>query len=131
MSEKPLDPALLAEKIQQAEAKLNKLAHEIEEIGQPAAQELSPRVTALKIEENALKRNFAESQQSAEPDPTKMQKIKTLLHHIEREESAVEHDAECLNQAALSSVTLAVPAGTHVVEFFRQGADRTAEKDGE
>lgn len=41
----------------------------------------------------------------------------------------MEHDAEYLNPAALSSLTLAVPAGTHVVQLFRQGADRSAETD--
>lgn len=130
MNKDPLDPAFLAQKISQSEAKLNRLEHEIEEIGQPAAQDLTSRMAALKIEENALKRNFAEARQSTEPDTGKLQKIDTLLRHIEQEESSVEHEAGYLNQAALSSVTLAVPAGTHVVELFRQGADRSAGNHG-
>lgn len=115
------DPSLLAEKILEAEAKLEKLEREIAEIGQPAAYELQRRLEALKIEGKALKRNFEESQLRGEPNSVRMEKIEALLHHIEREESSVEHAANFLHQAAPSSMTLAVEAGAHLVDFWRRG----------
>ncbi|MEX1048051.1 MAG: hypothetical protein WED15_00880 [Akkermansiaceae bacterium] len=130
MDTHPLAPSRLAQKINETDFKLQKLEQELEEIGQPAAQDLLPRLEALKIEENALKRNFGEALDMPDPNPVKLEKIDTLLRHIEREESSMQHDAEYLNQAALSSVTLALPAGAHVVELFRQGAERFAESPG-
>jgi hypothetical protein len=117
----PENPSPLAQKILEAEAKLERLAEEIAEIGQPAAFELSRRLEALRIEENALKRNFEESINRGEPDSVRMEKIEALLRHIEREEASVEHDADFLHQAAPSSMGLAVEAGAHMVDLAKRG----------
>ncbi|RYD30860.1 MAG: hypothetical protein EOP85_23365 [Verrucomicrobiaceae bacterium] len=117
----PEDPSLLARKIEEAEMKLERLELEIEEIGLPAGFELRRRLEALKIEERALKRNFEESRLRGEPDSTRMEKIEALLHHVEREESSVRHDADFLHQAAPSSMALAVQAGAHIVDLYRRG----------
>ena len=98
----------LGEKIAEADAKLAKLEKEIGIIGQPAAQDLTRRLDALKIEERALKRNFRESEGMAGQSPAKIEKITTLLHHIECEETSVEQDASFLSQAAPSSMILAI-----------------------
>lgn len=112
---------LLAAKIQEAENKLQSLQQIVAEIGLPAAQDLKSRVDALRIEANALKRNFEESQLHGDPNSLRMEKIETLLLHIEQQESSVEHEAEFLNHAAPSSVTLAVEAGSHLVDLYRRG----------
>jgi hypothetical protein len=124
MKSSPEDPSLLAEKILEAEAKLEKLEQEVEEIGQPAGRELRQRLDILRIEENALKRNFEESRRRGEPDSLRMAKIVALLRHIEDEESSVGHEADFLHQSAPSSVTLAVEAGSHLVEILRHGMKR-------
>ena len=118
------DPSLLAEKILEAEAKLERLEQEVGEIGQPAGHELRRRLEVLRIEENALKRNFEESRRRGEPDSLRMEKIEALLRHIEDEEFSVGHDADFLHQSAPSSVTLAVEAGSHLVEVLRHGMKR-------
>jgi hypothetical protein len=118
------DPSLLAEKILEAEAKLERLEQEVGEIGQPAGHELRRRLDVLRIEENALKRNFEESRRRGEPDSLRMEKIEALLRHIEDEEFSVGHDADFLHQSAPSSVTLAVEAGSHLVEVLRHGMKR-------
>lgn len=118
------DPSLLAEKILEAEAKLERLEQAVEEIGQPAGHELRRRLDVLRIEENALKRNFEKSRRHGEPDCIRMEKIEALLRHIEEEEFSVGHDADFLHQAAPSSVTLAVEAGSHLVEVLRHGMKR-------
>lgn len=117
------NPALAA-KILEAETKLGLLQQSVEEIGLPAAYDLKRRVDALKIEANALKRNFEESQLRGEPNSLRMEKIETLLDHIKREEASVEHEAEFLNHAAPSSVTLAVEAGAQLVDLYRRGVKR-------
>lgn len=114
----------LALKIQEAETKLENLEQQIAEIGQPAGQELLRRLDALKIEERALKRNFEESYSRGEPDSVRMVKIQALLHHIEREEEAVEHDAHFLHQAAPSSMTLAIQTGAQMVDLVGRGVKR-------
>ncbi len=118
------NPSPLAAKILEAELKLEKLEQEIAEIGQPAGQELQRRLEVLKIEEKALKRNFEESQLRGEPDSVRMEKIETLLRHIEREEDSVEHDADFLHQAAPSSMTYAVQAGAQVADLLGRGMKR-------
>lgn len=118
------DPSLLAEKILEAEAKLEKLEQAVAEIGQPAGHELRRRLDVLRIEENALKRNFEESRRRGEPDSVRMEKIEALLRHIEDEEFSVGHDADFLHQSAPSSVTLAVEAGSHLVDALRHGMKR-------
>ncbi len=111
----------LAGKIQEANAKLQQLEQTILRIGMPAGQELKRRVDALKIEEAALERNFAESVKRGEPDSARLVKIEALLHHIEREEVSVERAAAFLHQAAPSSMSLAVEAGAQVVDLYRRG----------
>lgn len=118
------NPSLLAEKILEAEARLRRLEHEIEEIGQPAGQGLRQRLDVLRIEEKALKRNFEESQARGEPDAVRMDKIEMLLHHIQREEASLEHAADFLHQAAPSSVTIAVETGAQVVDLVGRGVKR-------
>ncbi|MEX1114621.1 MAG: hypothetical protein WEB53_05195 [Akkermansiaceae bacterium] len=114
-------PSPLAAKIEEAEAKLEQLELEIEEIGMPAATELRRRLEALKIEERALKRNFEESIQRGEPDSVRMAKIETLLRHIENEEYSVGHDADFLHQAAPSSMAVVAETGAHVVDLLARG----------
>lgn len=111
----------LAEKILQLDEKLERLEKEIREIGQPAGQDLQRRFHELKIEENALKRNFEESMRRGEPDAVRIEKIEALLHHIQVEEARVERDADFLHQAAPSSMTLAVEAGAKMVDLYRKG----------
>lgn len=110
----------LAEKIAEMEAKLEALGREIDEIGMPAAYDLKKRYDALRIEENALKRNFEESTARGEPDAVRLEKIEALLRHIEREEASVEHEANFLHQSNPSSVILAAQAATGMVELWRK-----------
>ncbi len=118
------NPSPLAQKILEAELKLERLEQEISEIGQPAGHELRRRLEALKIEEKALKRNFEESQNRGEPDSVRLEKIEALLRHIEREENSVEHDADFLHQAAPSSMTFAVQTGAQMVDILGRGVKR-------
>ena len=120
----PAHPSPLAAKILEAEAKLQNLEQEIAEIGLPAGQELRRRLEVLKIEEKALKRNFEESLHRGEPDSVRMERIEALLHHIEREEASVEHDANFLHQAAPSSMTVAVETSAHLADLVGRGVKR-------
>ena len=124
MNHTPENTSLLAQKITEVDAKLRNLEREIEEIGQPAAQDLQRRLGLLKIEEKAMIRNFAESRSQGEPDSVRMEKIETLLHHIEREEASLEHAADFLHQAAPSSVTIAVQTSVQVVDLVGRGVKR-------
>jgi len=110
----------LAEKIAEMESKLAALEVEIEEIGQPAASDLKKRFDALRIEERALKRNFEESMNRGEPDAVRLEKVETLLRHMEREEASVEHEAHFLHQAAPSSVILAAQAVSGAIDLYRR-----------
>lgn len=114
----------LAQKIAEAEAKLEKLEVEIEQIGYPAALDLKRRLDALRIEERALKRNFEESIQRGEPDSVRLGKIESLLRHIENEEWSVQEDAEFLHQAAPSSMAVIAETGAHVVDLLSRGMKR-------
>lgn len=120
----PVSPSLLEQKILEVEAKLEKLENEVAEIGQPAGHELKRRLDILKIEGKALVRNFEESRNRGEPDSVRLEKIETLLRHIEDEEFSVEHDADFLHQAAPSSVTVAVETGAHIADAVRSGFRR-------
>ncbi|GAA5116864.1 hypothetical protein JIN84_18325 [Luteolibacter yonseiensis] len=120
----PENPSQLAEKILEAENKLHNLELEIAEIGLPAGQELLRRLNALKVEENALKRNFEESVRRGEPDSVRLEKIEALLAHIEREEDSMEHDAHFLHQAAPSSMALAVEASVQVADLLSRGVKK-------
>ncbi len=117
----PENPSQLAEKILEAETRLQNLEKEISEIGQPAGQELLRRLNALKVEEHALKRNFEESLHRGEPDSVRMEKIETLLAHIEREEDSVERDAHFLHQAAPSSMAIAVETSVQMADLVSRG----------
>lgn len=121
------DPELLAAfavKIAETEAILEKLEAEITEIGMPAAAHLEKRLAALKIEENALKRNFEEVQSGSDVDIERLAKIDLLIHHIRNEEASLEHEADFLHMAAPSSVTLAAKAGVQFIDFLKRGKDR-------
>jgi hypothetical protein len=111
-------------KILAVESKLAELEKEIREIGLPAARDLRRRLNNLKIEEKALKRNFEESRHVGSEDAMRIEKIATLLRHIESEESSVQHEADFLSQAAPSSMTLAMEAGAHMVDLYRRGLKR-------
>ena len=124
MNIEPAHSSPLAAKILEAEAKLQNLEQEIAEIGLPAGQELRRRLEVLKIEEKALKRNFEESRHRGEPDSVRMERIEALLHHIEREEASVEHDANFLHQAAPSSMTVAVETSAHLADLVGRGVKR-------
>jgi hypothetical protein len=114
----------LDEEIAETEAKLEYLKEEIAEIGEPAAHALSDRLKALEIEENALKRNIAEMRVRGKPDAERMRKAKALLDHIEREEEALEHEADFLHQSPPSSVQLAFEAGNRLYHLGSQGIKR-------
>lgn len=118
------DPILFAEKISLAETKLEALAREITEIGQPAGNSLRKRLDALRIEEHALRRNFTESQQSGSAEPHRMEQIELLLEHIEREEASLAHEADFLHQSPPSSVTLAAEAGMRFFDAVGRGMKR-------
>lgn len=107
----------LAREIARAEAKLQKLEWEIEEIGQPAAHELKRRLDALRIEENALKRNLSEALGMGEPDSVRMEKVEALLRYIQSEEASVEHDAEFLHQSGHTTAEFAAQAGALLVDL--------------
>ncbi len=119
-----MENSRIAEKIDEADTRLEKLEREIAEIGQPAGQDLRRRLEALKIEERALRRNFEESVAKGELSSVRMEKVEALLHHIEREESSVEHAVAFLHQAAPSSMTLAVEAGARMVDLYRKGVKK-------
>ncbi len=125
----PMNPSTekcmsLAEKIEEAEFKLETIELAIAEIGMPAATELKRRLEALKIEEKALKRNFEESIKRGEPDSARMEKVEKLLKLIEAEEFSVAHEADFLHQAAPSSMWVVAETGAHVIDFLKRGVKR-------
>lgn len=124
MNTHPEPASTLAEKIAEMERKLESLEQEIGEIGLPAAYDLKKRFDALRIEEHALKRNFEESMARGEPDSVRLEKIVKLLHHMEREEASVEHEAHFLHQSAPSSVTLAAKAAAGMIDLYRRAIHR-------
>lgn len=124
MKPTPEDMSALASKVADAEAKLQKLEWEIDEIGQPAAHELKRRLDALRIEENALQRNLAEVLGMSDPDGTRMEKVEALLRYIQREESSVEHDANFLHQSGHTSAEFAAQAGSMLVDLCMRALKR-------
>jgi chromosome segregation ATPase len=116
--------AALATQIAGAEARLQNLEWEIEEIGQPAAHELQRRLDALKIEESALKRNLEEALGMEEPGDARMAKIEALLAYIQSEESAVEREAEFLHQSPPTSAEIATQVGTRLVDLCLRALKR-------
>ena len=118
------DKALFAAKIAKIEETLETLDQEIQEIGQPAGAALRNRLEALRVEEHALCRNFIESQQGETPNLHRMEQAETLLHHIEREESSIEHEADFLHQGNPSSVVLAAETGARVAKSIGRSMKR-------
>lgn len=118
MKTKPGDTDRLAAEIEAADDQLEKLEEEIREIGAPASYALRHRLEALKIEEHALQRNFAEA--GAHPEEThrteRMRKIEALLHHIEREEASLAHDADFLHGASPSTLEIAFRGGLRLLD---------------
>lgn len=124
MKPTPEEIASLAKQIAQAEAKLQNLEWEIEEIGQPAAHELQRRLDALKIEEHALKRNMEEALGMEEPGDARMAKIEALLSYIQSEEAAVEREAEFLHQSPPTSAEIATQVGSRFMDLCLRALKR-------
>ncbi len=124
MKPTPEDISALACRIVEAETRLQNLEWEIEEIGQPAAHELKHRLESLQIEESALKRNLAEALGMDDPGETRKAKIEALLTYIEREEKAVEGEAEFLHQSPPTSAEFAAQAGSRLVELCLRALKR-------
>jgi hypothetical protein len=120
MRTKPEDTTRLAGEIRATERKLEDLEQEIGEIGEPASSTLLNRLEALKIEERALRRNYAETQTRA-PDKGKMEKVEALLHHIEMEETSLEHEADFLHQASPTTLEFAYRGGTRLFDPVARG----------
>lgn len=114
----------LASKIAETEAKLEHLAAEIAEIGQPAGAGLQRRLDALTVEERALKRNVDELLSSEESSDVRVGKIEALLKHIESEEASLEHEADFLHQAAPSSVIIIAEAGARLIDLVKRAVHR-------
>lgn len=108
----------MAGEIEATETKLHELEKEIAEIGEPAACTLRNRLEALKIEEHALQRNFSEAQPAGAgpPDKARMRKVIALLHHIEREELSIQHEADFLQQGALTTLEMAIRGAAHIID---------------
>jgi hypothetical protein len=124
MKPTPEEIAELANQIAEAEAKLQSLAWEIEEIGQPAAYELQRRLDALKIEEHALQRNLEEALGMQEPGDQRMAKIEALLAYIQSEEASVEREAEFLHQSPPTSPEIATRVGSRFVDLCLRALKR-------
>ena len=116
--------AALAQQIAEAEARLQNLEWEIEDIGQPAAHELQRRLDALKIEEHALKRNLEEALGMEEPGDARMAKIEALLAYIQSEEAAVEREAEFLHQSPPTSAEIATQVGSRFIDLVLRALKR-------
>ena len=104
----------VADKIAQIDARLEVLEDQLHQIGRPAANHLFERLDALKIEDRALRRNFEEVR--SHPRQERLEKLETLLRHIEREETSVEHEAAFLGQSVPSSVVLAAETASRVAD---------------
>lgn len=124
MKPTPEELSSLAGKVAQAEAALQKLEWEIEEIGQPAAHELKRRLDALKIEENALNRNLSELLGMENASEKRMEKVEALLAYIQREEESLGHDANFLHQSGHTSAEWAAKAGSLLVDLCVKGLKR-------
>jgi chromosome segregation ATPase len=107
--------------IAHAGEQLEKLSEELHDIGEPASRALERRLNALKVEYKALQRNYGEFQHRDHDGALALQKIHALLDHIEREESSLGHEANFLHQSNPSTMELAVRAGSHVIDLYRQG----------
>lgn len=126
MSSKSEITAELAEKIDATEDKLRSLNEELESIGEPASLTLQHRLAAITVEEHALQRNFAEARQS-DPDTldeAKVRKVETLLHHVEAEEAALEHEVEFLHQGSPSTLEFAYRIGSRIFDLGASGVKK-------
>jgi chromosome segregation ATPase len=128
--EKPTHPdqadlTSIANEIARAETKLQELESEIQEIGQPAAEDLQKRLSALRTEEHALKRNLHEliGKEGAD-DGKRLDSIRKLLDHIRNEQKSLSKDAGFLNQANLTSPELAMRAGSKIADLVTRGLKR-------
>lgn len=122
----PDNPQQLAEKIAHSEEILKELERRLEQIGEPAAHELRKRLAALKVEEQALLRNYSEAQEgrSHASARIRMQKVEALLRHIEREENSMQHEADFLSLGAPSSVSVAFKSGARLYGLGARGLRR-------
>ncbi len=120
----PEELSRLASKIAETEAKLEHLSQEIAEIGQPAGADLQRRLDALNIEERALKRNIDELLAGDDASVGRVEKIESLLRHIESEEASLLHEADFLHQAAPSSVIIIAEAGARLVDLVKRAVHR-------
>lgn len=115
----------LAREVALSERKLQSLAAEIHEIGQPAAHELQKRLDALKIEEKALQRNLlALLETGAGPEDRRWHKVEALLEWIATEEDSLGHEADFLHQSGKTSSEIAAQAGVHLVELVLRALKR-------
>jgi septal ring factor EnvC (AmiA/AmiB activator) len=124
MKPAPEEIAALAKQVAEAEATLQKLEWEIEEIGQPAAHELQRRLDALKIEERALQRNLTEALGMDDPGDARMAKIEALLAWIQSEEAAVGRESEFLHQSPPTSSEFAAQAGSRILDLCLRALKR-------
>lgn len=124
MNTEPESTDRLAEKIEASDKKLHALAEELAEIGEPATHDLQHRLDAIEVEEHALKRNFAEMRQSGTQDEDKARKVETLLHHIEAEEDALQHEADFLHQGSPSTLEFAYRIGSRVFDLGATGVKK-------
>lgn len=106
----------LEEKINNTEIKLAELEEALVAVGHPADEKLQKRLGALRIEEEALKRNYTALLEHPDDEEARMKKVLALLHHIEREEASVEHETDFLSQSAPSSVIVAAAAASRVLK---------------
>lgn len=114
----------LATKIAETETKLEHLASEIAEIGQPAGAGLQRRLDALTVEERALKRNVEELLSAGDTSEGRLAKVESLLKHIEAEEASLEHEADFLHQGSPSSVVLVAEAGARLIDLCKRAIQR-------
>lgn len=103
-------------KIRNSELKLAELEEALLTVGHPADAKLQLRLDALRIEEEALKRNYTALLDHPHDEEARFKKVTALLEHIEREEASVQHEADFLGQSAPSSVILAAAAASRVFD---------------
>ncbi len=132
MKNHPVYASRLKDEIEAADGKLHELEKEIAEIPEPASESLRQRLHALQIEESALRRNYSEMVRRDKSDPAKaaqLEKMETLLHHIEDEESSLEHDAHFLHQGSPTTVSAAVHYSSLLIERGTRALKKTLGDD--
>ena len=116
MSSNPESTVGLAEQIEATDKKIQSLNEDLASIGELASHSLRHRLEAIKVEEHALQRNFAELRGNPELDQEKVRKVETLLHHIEAEEAALEHEAAFLNQGNRTTLEFVFQFGSRAYD---------------